>query len=87
MKALVASYVRGRHRQTDNKMILHVDGLTTRDEARKLVGKKVVWTAPGKQKTTITGTITIPHGGKGYVRALFERGMPGQSVATTVDIQ
>ncbi|MBI4139836.1 50S ribosomal protein L35ae [Candidatus Woesearchaeota archaeon] len=87
MKAIIASYVRGRHTQTDNKMILHPEGTKERKEALKLVGKKVEWTAPGKKKTTITGTITIPHGSKGYVRALFDRGMPGQSIATTAEIK
>ncbi len=87
MKAVIASYVRGRHTQTDNKIILHPEGIKGRKEAQKLVGKKVEWTAPGKKKTKITGTITVPHGSKGYVRALFERGMPGQSIATKAEIK
>jgi len=87
MKGLIAGFVRGRHAVTGNKMILHIEGVESRDAARKLVGKKVTWIAPGKKKTTITGTITIPHGSKGYVRALFERGMPGQSITTTAEIQ
>lgn len=87
MKGLISGFVRGRHAVTGNKMIIHIEGVTSRVDARKIVGKKVTWVAPGKNKTTINGVITVPHGNKGYVRALFERGMPGQSITTNVEIK
>ena len=84
MEGTIASFRRGRKTVTMNQMIIHFPNVADKEAAAKLVGKKVVWTAPGKNKTTITGKVTFPHGRNGAVRALFERGMPGQSVGTKI---
>lgn len=68
-------------------MILYVSGVDTKEKAEGLIGKKVSWTAPGKNKTTITGKISAPHGRKGAVRAIFERGMPGQAIGKKVMVE
>ncbi len=84
MQGRVVNFRRGRKTQKTNQMIILVDSVDSKEKAEKLVGKKVTWT---NSKTTITGEITAPHGGKGAVRALFEKGMPGQAIGQKVEIK
>lgn len=74
-------------RKSGNQMIIHVDGVTDKEKASALVGKKVVWTAPGKNKKQLVGKVSAVHGGKGAIRAIFETGMPGQSLGEVVKIE
>ena len=60
-------------------------GSKSREEAEKLVGKSVTWISPAGK--IIKGRISGPHGNKGLVRAIFERGLPGQAVTTEVEIK
>ena len=65
-------------------MVIEVIGCNGREEAAKLVGHAVSWkTTAGNE---IKGKVASAHGSKGCVRAIFERGMPGQSLATKVQI-
>ena len=67
-------------------MLIKVDGIDTKDAAKKLVGKTATWTTPSGKK--ISGKISAPHGGKGVVRVIFsEKGLPGQSLGTKIDIE
>ena len=84
MKAIVQSYRRGKHTQTTNQLVLVLPGVSTKEAAAKFVGKKVVYNTGKKD---IVGKITGAHGNSGAVRALFETGMPGQALATKVDVQ
>jgi len=45
-------------------------------------GKKVTWVSPAGKE--IHGKIASAHGTKGLVRAIFERGLPGQAITTNV---
>ncbi len=66
-------------------MILTVPEVDTREKAAKLVGKKVVFTTQtGKE---IVGKIASAHGNIGAIRAIFERGLPGQSVGQKVKVE
>ena len=65
-------------------MILKVKDVDSKEKASKLVGKKVSWKTPSGKE--IKGEITFVHGNSGAVRAHFERGMPGQSIATKIKI-
>ena len=60
-------------------------GSKNREEAEKLVGKHVQWKSPAGK--IIKGKISGPHGSKGLVRAIFEKGLPGQAVTTDVEIK
>ena len=51
------------------------------------VGKTVEWKSPGKTQKIISGKISSAHGGNGVVRAIFEKGLPGQAIGTDVDIK
>jgi large subunit ribosomal protein L35Ae len=86
MKARVAHFRQSRHTQYPNKPILLVDGIDNKEKAASLIGKNVVWVSPGKQKKEITGKVTGTHGSKGAVKALMEKGLPGQILGTDVTL-
>ncbi len=85
MKAVVLNY-RGSHKQqTVKQMLVQVDGVSSKAEAAKLVGKTVTYTTQTGKK--ISGKISAPHGGKGVVRVIFaEKGLPGQALGAKVDV-
>ena len=85
MEGIIVNFRGGRHTQTGNHMVIMVDGVDKRDKAASLVGKKVVWT--NTKGSSITGKVAAAHGNKGAVRAIFEKGMPGQAVGTKVKIE
>lgn len=60
-------------------------GFTSRDDAKKVAGKEVVWKSPAGKE--IRGKISDAHGNKGLVRAIFEKGLPGQAVTTEVEVK
>lgn len=86
MKGTIAAFRGTRRRKSTNQMIILVEGVDSKEKAKGLVGKKVVWTAPGKQKKQLSGRVSAVHGSKGAVRAIFDKGMPGQSLGTNVVI-
>ena len=87
MKAVIASF-RGSHKtQRGNQIIVHAEGIGTRQKATALEGKKVSWINPeGKKKVQISGYVSKAHGGKGALRVVLEKGLPGQALGTKVEI-
>lgn len=85
MEAVIESYRRGVSTQKDNQMVLIVKGTEDKEKAKALVGKKVTWKSPAGKE--ITGKVSGIHGNKGRVKVLFEKGMPGQSLGTKVQIE
>ena len=85
MEGTIVNFRRGRHTQTTNQMVIHISDESNREKAAKLVGKTIVWkSSAGKE---ISGKIASAHGNKGAVRVIFEKGLPGQSVGTKVEIK
>lgn len=84
MKGIVVQFRRGRHVIHEKHYILDI-GLKDRAEAMKMKGREVVWKSPGDK--TIIGKISSAHGNKGLVRAIFERGLPGQAITTEVEVK
>jgi len=84
MKGKVVQFRRGLKRIHEKHYILNVDA-KSREDASKFVGKEVIWTSPAGKK--IQGKISSAHGNKGLVRAIFEKGLPGQAKNTEVDIK
>lgn len=86
MEATVSAF-RGskRSQRTTAHVILIVKGVDDRKKAEALVGKKAKWTSPAKKE--INGEIKTAHGKSGAVRAIFERGLPGQSLGTKVKVE
>ena len=82
--ARIIQFRRGKRTIHERHMLIEIEGITSREEASKYVEKKVEWTSPAKK--VIFGVIAAPHGGKGVVRAIFESGLPGQSIGTEVKI-
>ena len=85
MNATIANFRMAKHHKSNNQMVIEVEGIEDKVKAKGLVGKQVIFTTQtGKE---IKGKITNPHGNGGAVRAIFETGMPGQSVGQKVKIQ
>ena len=83
-KAKVIQFRRGLKRIHERHYILEVSA-KNREEASKFVGKQVEWTSPAGKK--IVGKISSAHGNNGKVRAIFEKGLPGQSKNTFVEVK
>jgi len=66
-------------------MVIKVEGIDKKEKAKALVGKSVVWKSPANKE--LKGKIAATHGNKGAVRAIFETGMPGQSLGTKIEIK
>jgi len=81
----IIQFRRGRKTITERHFLIEVKGISSREEAEKLVGKEVTWTSPAGKK--IKGKISAPHGSKGVMRAIFEKGLPGQAVTTKVEVK
>lgn len=84
-KGIVVQFRRGRHTVHEKHFLLDI-GLNSREEAKKMAGKEVVWKSHGKNSKEIRGKISDAHGNKGLVRAIFERGLPGQAITTEVEV-
>ncbi|MEK6896940.1 MAG: 50S ribosomal protein L35ae [Nanoarchaeota archaeon] len=78
----VIQFRRGKTTIHERHFLLEVEGSKNRKEAEKFVGKDVSWESPAGK--IIRGKITGPHGNKGLVRAIFERGLPGQALTTKI---
>mgnify|MGYP001617632803 CR=1 FL=1 len=83
MKGIVVQFRRGRHTIHERHFLLDL-GLQNREDAKKLAGKEVVWKSPAGKE--IKGKIIDAHGNKGLVRAIFERGLPGQAITTDIEV-
>jgi large subunit ribosomal protein L35Ae len=84
-KGKVVQFRRGRHTIKERHMLVEIDKVFTRTDAEKQVGKEVVWKSPAGKE--IKGKVRGSHGNKGVVRVIFEKGLPGQSVGTEVEVK
>ena len=81
----VIQFRRGRHRIHKRHFLIEIDGVSGKEEAGKFIGKEVSWKSPkGKE---IKGKVSGVHGNKGIVRAIFEKGLPGQAITTGVEVK
>lgn len=83
-EAKIIQFRRGRKTIIEKHFLIEIKGVSNRKEAEKFVGKEVEWKSSAGKK--IIGKISGAHGNKGVVRAIFERGLPGQAVTTKVEI-
>jgi large subunit ribosomal protein L35Ae len=84
MKGIVVQFRRGRHRIHEKHYLLDI-GTIKREDAMKHVGSVVEWKSPAGK--IIRGKIASAHGNKGIVRAIFEKGLPGQAMTTEIEIK
>lgn len=86
MKATIANYTGTHKEKHTNKMIAIVEGINSKEDTKKVIGKTLVWTSSSGKK--IEGKITQSHGCKGAVKVLFsEKGLPGQAIGQKVEVE
>ena len=83
-KGKVIQFRRGLKRIHEKHFIIDVDA-KSKEEAKKFAGKTVVWKSPSGKE--IKGKISDSHGNKGLVRAIFEKGLPGQARNTEIEVK
>lgn len=81
----VIQFRRGKKTITERHFLIEIDGVESREAASKFEGKEVEWKSPAGK--IIKGKIAAAHGNKGVVRAIFEKGLPGQAITTKVEIK
>ncbi|MFH1801466.1 MAG: 50S ribosomal protein L35ae [archaeon] len=81
----IVQFRRGRHTIHERHFLIEIPKTAMRKDAEKYVGKEVEWKSPAGK--IIKGKIASAHGNKGVVRAIFEKGLPGQAVTTNVEIK
>jgi large subunit ribosomal protein L35Ae len=83
-KGTVISFRRSLKHLIPRHFILDLN-CKNREAATKMIGKEVSWkSSAGK---IIKGKVSGAHGNKGLVRAIFERGLPGQAMNNEVDVR
>jgi large subunit ribosomal protein L35Ae len=83
MNGTIVNYRRNRHTQDPKHLIIKIENVIKRDEAKKYVGKTVVYNTGKKE---MKGKIAAAHGNSGCVRAIFETGLPGQALGKKVTL-
>ena len=81
----VLQFRRGKKTIKERHFLIEIEGVETREAASKFEGKEVEWKSPAGK--ILKGKISAAHGNKGVVRAIFEKGLPGQAVTTKVEIK
>ena len=87
VKAKILQFRRGRKNYTPRHFLIEIGDSDSREKASKFVGKTATWTSSGKKGKKIVGKISSAHGNNGVVRAIFEKGLPGQAIGTEVKIE
>jgi large subunit ribosomal protein L35Ae len=85
MKGKVIQFRRGRHNVHERHFLIELENVNSREKAEKFVGKDVEWKSPSGK--IIKGKISATHGNNGIVRAIFEKGLPGQAITTEVEVK
>jgi len=85
VKGKVIQFRRGRHTIKERHFLIEVEGVKNKKDAEKFVGKEVVWKSHAGK--IINGKVSSAHGNNGVVRAIFEKGLPGQAITTEVEVK
>lgn len=81
MIGTIINFRRGKHITSNNQMIVKPESSSSKDDATKLVGKKISYNTGKKD---MVGEVVSAHGNSGAVRVKFESGMPGQAIGQKV---
>ena len=81
----IIQFRRGRHLIKEKHMLIEIEGSDSKEKAEKFVGKSVEWKSPSGK--IFRGKIAGFHGNNGLVRAIFEKGLQGQSIGNEVKIE
>ena len=83
VSARFVGYRRGlKSRQRDKQILLRIEGVQSKDDAARYLGKEIYWTSPSGK--IFRGRITRLHGRRGTVRAQLKKGLPNKAIGTTV---
>ena len=85
IRGKVVQFRRGRHTIHEKHFLIELEGVGDREKAEKFVGKEIEWKSPAGK--IIRGKVSGAHGRKGVVRAIFEKGLPGQAITTEVEVK
>lgn len=85
MEGIISNFRLARHHQKCNHMIIKPEESPNKEGAVKLIGREVIWKSPAGKE--IKGRVVKEHGRNGFIRVIFEKGMPGQSLGTKVEIR
>ena len=83
----VIQFRRGKRTYKPRHFLIEIKDIDSKEKAIKFIGKSVEWKSSGKESKTILGKIASAHGNKGVIRAIFEKGLPGQAIGTEVEIK
>ena len=83
-KALFVNYLGGRHTKRNKQVLVKIDQVDDKNKAAKYIGRKVTWKSPSGN--TLTGKIISVRGGNGVLKAIFRKGLPGQSIGKELNI-
>ena len=81
----VIQFRRGRYNIHNRHFLIEINGVSNREQAEKFVGKEAAWKSPAGK--LIKGKISGAHGNKGVVRAIFEKGLPGQAITAKIEVK
>ena len=84
MNGTIVQFRRGKKTIHERHYLIDV-GMSKREDAKKLSGKGVEWKSPAGK--IIKGVVSDAHGNKGIIRAIFQRGLPGQAITGKVEIK
>ena len=85
MMAKIIQFRRGRRVIHERHFLIEIEACKNKEDAAKYIGKEVEWKSPAGK--IIKGKIASTHGNKGVVRVIFEKGLPGQALASKVEIK
>jgi len=84
MEGIIVNF-RGSYRtKKGSHLIIKLPDINTKEKAAGFIDKAVSWKT--KSGIEIKGLIVKAHGNSGAVRAIFEKGLPGQSLGTKVKV-
>jgi large subunit ribosomal protein L35Ae len=83
LEGVIVGYRRGPKTQSAKECIVRLSGVESANEAGRFVGRKIAWPAG---RRLLRGKIVALHGKKGFVRARFRKGVPGEALGTLVEI-
>ncbi len=84
MEGVIVNFRGSRRTKQGNHIIIKIKDIDKKEKASELLNKTVVWKS--KSGKEISGRIAKEHGNSGAVKAIFERGLPGQAIGTKVKI-
>jgi len=81
-QATIVNYLQGGNTQSNNKVLIRIEGITSDREAARFVGRRCIWeSSTGKR---LTGKMIRAHGKNGILLVRFAKGIPGQALGTPV---